>query len=1070
MLSFFMLFSLTNASVFANSNGTAEKKQSIQSVKELVDQRTRYSKTFLNKDGSTRVDSSEESINYFDGRVWREIDTTIRKSEPNSEYSHHMLTNNFNVKLNNKNNKQKIQFSLENRSVTYHALGMNNVDGVVKGNKLTFSQAWRSTDMEYEIQNDELKMELHLADKKAPKKFSFEFTTENVEHRINPDGSIDFFEPNGRISFQIPRMWVIDASSDEKRYDKLDVIVTKRGSQTVLELTLDNKGLQYPIVIDPTTSLAVDAGGGHSLELKSDGTVWAWGANGDGQLGDGTTTQRTTPVQVSGLTNVIAVAGGSNHSLAVKQDGTVWAWGYNRYGQLGDGTTIQRTTPVQVSGLTNVISVVAGDHHSLAIKQDGTVWVWGYNSFGQLGDGTKSDRTTPVQVSGLNNVISVSAAREHSLALKQDGTIWTWGNNNRGQLGDGTRSERTTPVQVSGLTSVISVVAGAYHSLAIKQDGTIWAWGYNAMGQLGNGTGIDHSIIPMQVINLNNVRAVAAGGHHSLAIKQDGTVWAWGSNLNGELGDGTNTNRYTPVQVTGLSDVIAVEAGNAHSIAFQQDGTVWTWGLNFNGQLGDGTTAYRAAPVQVIGLTNTRAAAAGSTHSIAVKQDGTVWEWGERTDSYKIKQLTSLSNVEAVVARGGSSLAVKQDGTLWAWGDNSNGQLGNGTTAYRVTTPVQVSGLTNVMAAAAGDTYSLAVKQDGTVWAWGANNYGQLGDGTTIGRTTPVQVSGLTDVIAVAGGNSHSLAVKQDGTVWAWGNNGSGRLGDGTQSNRITPVQVSGLNNVVSVSAGSSYSLAVKQDGTVWAWGSNGAGQLGDGTFNNRATPVQVSGLNNVRIASGGGSHSVAVKNDGTVWVWGTNNYGELGFGTTTPAYRNTAVQVSGLVNIISVSAGSSYSLAVKQDGTVWAWGNNSYGQLGDETRFTVKRVGAIGAPTELKINRQWGTNVDLTWLAPGGEIISYDIYNGNTLIGTVPGNITSYTFSNLIANTTYTFTIKARNAYGASAASNAVTVTLRMAGKIRYNYDQAGRLISLTNKDTGEIIQTYDYDANGNLIKTISQ
>ncbi|MBE0605157.1 MAG: chitobiase/beta-hexosaminidase C-terminal domain-containing protein, partial [Deltaproteobacteria bacterium] len=223
----------------------------------------------------------------------------------------------------------------------------------------------------------------------------------------------------------------------------------------------------------------IAAGAYHTVAVKSDGTVWAWGYNYSGQLGDGTTTDRSLPVRVTGLSGVAAVAAGVGHTVAVKSDGTLWTCGANGFGQLGDGTTTNRSQPVQVTALSGVVAIAAGYYHTVAVKSDGTVWAWGYNGFGQLGDGTTTNRSQPVQVTALSGVASVAAGWYHTVAVKSDGTVWAWGYNGYGQLGDGTTTNRSQPVQVTALSGVVAIAAGVDHTVAVKSDGTVWAWGYN---------------------------------------------------------------------------------------------------------------------------------------------------------------------------------------------------------------------------------------------------------------------------------------------------------------------------------------------------------------------------------------------------------------------------------------------------------------------------------------------------------------------------------------------------------------------------------------------------------------
>jgi alpha-tubulin suppressor-like RCC1 family protein len=347
----------------------------------------------------------------------------------------------------------------------------------------------------------------------------------------------------------------------------------------------------------------VDAGANHTVALRADGTLWSWGWNSWGQLGDGTTTNRLAPVQVTGPQVWRTVSAGHQHTLALDHLGQVWAWGYNGQGQLGDGTTTARSRPALVPGLQGVIAVSAGETHSLALKANGTVWAWGDNANGELGNGTTTASFVPLQVPGLLGVTRVAASRFFNLALKTDGggagTVFVWGEGSYGQMGDGTAIgyglDRLSPGAL--LTDTIGIAAGYEHGLAWKADGSLWTWGRLAQAYP---SGAIFNAKPTVVSGLASVTTTAGGNGFSVALEAGGTGKAWGANTNGQLGRGTSPNFETsPGAVLNLANGVALSAGTTHGLALRQDGSVMAWGHNAYGQLGIGNTTDQVTPVQV---------------------------------------------------------------------------------------------------------------------------------------------------------------------------------------------------------------------------------------------------------------------------------------------------------------------------------------------------------------------------------------------------------------------------------------------------------------------------------------
>ena len=346
------------------------------------------------------------------------------------------------------------------------------------------------------------------------------------------------------------------------------------------------------------------AGGARStVAIRADGTLWTWGDN----VGNGTFIATNTPQPVQ-ASNTWRAVSAHDQTLAVDATGSLWAWGGNYTGQLGNGTTVPITnTPQPIQPTQTWQAVAAGRDHSMGLHADGTLWTWGRNYFGQLGTGNRISTNTPQSILPSRRWLAVAAGASHSLALRSDGTLWAWGSGLHGQLGVGNNSDFSEPQIVEINMRWQAIAAAGGHNLALRSDGTLWTWGLNSSGQVGNGTFV--STNTPQPIQINVTwQGIAAGYYHSMALRKDGTLWTWGFNADGQLGNGTTDNANTPQPIQTNVTWQAIAAGGSgcpcHTVALRADGTLWAWGNNAYGQLGNGTLITTNTPQPVLGGAN----------------------------------------------------------------------------------------------------------------------------------------------------------------------------------------------------------------------------------------------------------------------------------------------------------------------------------------------------------------------------------------------------------------------------------------------------------------------------------
>jgi alpha-tubulin suppressor-like RCC1 family protein len=818
------------------------------------------------------------------------------------------------------------------------------------------------------------------------------------------------------------------------------------GSNSSYQLGIENNGNNYtyysPELLSNFNDLkSFDGDYSHSAAIKKDGTLWTWGYSSD------------KPKQIGwdSTWDLVVCGGGSNPiNFAIKKDGTLWSWGANYYGQLGLGSSSlyypSVQSPLQIGSDTNWLNISVSGSSVYAVKNDGTLWAWGKNDYYQLGLGSNSDIKSPQQVGTDTTwkevIIGGDGYNSHILGIKNDGSLWAWGKNNYfGELGLGTTGGgSSTPQQVGSSNNWSKVAVGYMCSYAIKTDGTLWSWGYNYDGQLGTGNTTDYSS-PQQIGSDTTWKSISTSVYYCAALKKDSTLWAWGTaNYYGQLGLGNTNNYKTPQKIIG-NNWLDVKTGYSHALATAASSNPCGQKTKSTNHQGFDSDTILLCDLNATIKTNNsqydfyRWKSGETSDSITISkntftEDAYVWLYMENDshcamDSVFVKTVPESMRISKKVIE----IAIKNNAkdTVMSLYSLFNINKSTGFKFYKTNNKFRTDSITiksssnhkqiqsyfigldtnNLLCSPIELTVIKGIKSSWletsatsyqTLWGWGSNSSYQLGienNGNNYTYYSPELLSNFNDLKSFDGDYSHSAAIKKDGTLWTWGYSSDKPKQIGWDSTWDLVVCGGGSNPI---------NFAIKKDGTLWSWGANYYGQLGLGSsslyYPSVQSPLQIGSDTNWLNISVSGSSVYAVKNDGTLWAWGKNDYYQLGLGSNSDikSPQQVGTDTTWKEVIIGGDGYNSHILGIKNDGSLWAWGKNNYfGELGLGTTG-----GGSSTPQQVGSSNNW-SKVAVGYMCSyaiktDGTLWSWG-YNYDGQLGT--GNTTDYSSPQQIGSDT---------------------------------------------------------------------
>ncbi len=661
-----------------------------------------------------------------------------------------------------------------------------------------------------------------------------------------------------------------------------------------------------PMRVDATTWSEISTSTNHTCGIRTDNTLWCWGADYRGSLGSNQVegAMLAMPTQVAGMWSHVAIE--TYHSCAISSAGALSCWGSNVYGQLGTGMTdpdpVARTTPMQIAEAGPWASVAVGLHATCAIKAaDRSLWCWGRNNYGGLGTTPAMSVPTPQHV-GTAMWKSVALGVLFTCGITTDGAALCMGLNSEGELGNDTTMEHTTPAPVDGQhTDWVDITTGWFHACGRRSDGTMYCWGSNRNAQLAVELGsLMFRSVPVLVDTPATI-AIGSGTFTTCAVQADHDMWCAGNGANGQRGNGTGTH-LVPTMTLGPSGANTVAFGDDTACVIR-GATARCWGDNGLGGLGDGTNFNRAAPVDVASPSGGAwSMIAPGRHSCGVSADAKMYCWGDNSDgSLGINSLAeqhaptatalpfnaTVQPLWTTVAVGKHSCALSAT-TMYCWGLNTDGEVGvASTTANPQLVPRKVNGTWKSVEAL--DTSTCGLDGTGLVLCFGSGTLGELGDGMQASRPTSANVTLGPGNPSVSAGAHHACV--PGAPMKCWGDNTYGQLGDQSTARRSVPVPITGTwTSIATVATGANHTCAVDNDGALWCFGKNSDGQLGDGTFAEHHSPTRVGTETDWVQAYAGTASTCATKRDNSLWCWGAGELGQMGDGTAWSATHTLVI------------------------------------------------------------------------------------------------------------------------------------------------------------------------------------